>query len=274
MGIISNAPLCAQETTAEGGKGAAAPGLVSSLTSDKQPQSHHVDPRRIRLSRLRRSIVTSARLHEQALQGSRVRYRVAMLTLTYAPYEDYQPRHISELLKRIREYLRARGHRFRYVWVMELTKSGVPHYHVVIWLPRGLTLPKPDKRGWWPYGHTRIEWARKAVAYVAKYASKAESSGYQFPEGARLHGNGGLELADRRERGWWCLPQYIRETCPEPRATGNTKRAKGGGWVTPFGEWINSRFRIKSFNPLVIEERPGWASPVVLPGMDAGAVGV
>lgn len=246
--------LGAADQSAAGGQRAVGAGLVSSLTSDTPARPFNLDPRKIRLSRLRRSVVTAARLHEESIKTHGHRCGVAMLTLTYSPYEDYQPRHISDLLKHIRQYLKRKGFRFRYVWVMELTKSGVPHYHVVLWLPRGVTLPKPDKRGWWPYGMTRIEWAKKPVAYVAKYASKAESSKFRFPEGARLHGNGGLELADRRERAWWVLPQYIRETTPDYRHTGPTKRAKGGGWVTPFGEWFPSKFKIISFNPLTIKE--------------------
>lgn len=234
-------------------RGARAPGLVCSLTSDK-PSSFILDPRQLRLKRLRRSVITSARLHQESLSSSNQRFRVAMLTLTYSPGTQYQPNHISLLLKNIREYLRVRGHSFRYVWVMELTKSGVPHYHILAWLPRGFSLPKPDKRGWWPYGSTRIEWARKAVSYIAKYASKAESSQFLFPRNSRLHGVGGLHLKDRRERTWWTLPKYIRETTPEPRETGNTKRFKGGGWLTPFGEWLPSKYKIVSFNPLVINE--------------------
>ena len=80
-----------------------------------------------------------------------------MLTLTYREVGAWHPRHISELLQRVRVWLRRRGERLRYVWVGELQQRGALHYHVLCWLPRGLTLPKPDKQGWWTHGSTRIE---------------------------------------------------------------------------------------------------------------------
>jgi Protein of unknown function (DUF3296). len=39
-----------------------------------------------------------------------------------------------------------RGHKLPYVWVAELQKRGALHYHVLLWLPRGLTLPNPTSK--------------------------------------------------------------------------------------------------------------------------------
>jgi hypothetical protein len=114
----------------------------------------------------------------------------------------------------------------RFVWCLELTKRLVPHYHVLVWLPRGLTIPKPDKRGWWPWGMTRIEWARRAVGYVAKYASKATPECMNaMPKGARTHGVGGLQPEGRRELRWWKSPTFTREHFGE-RA--DIRKIKGG----------------------------------------------
>jgi hypothetical protein len=122
---------------------------------------------------------------------------------------------------------------------LELTKKGVPHYHLVVWLPKGVTLPKPDKRGWWPHGSTRIEWARNAVGYIAKYASKG-TEGHAFPRGARLNGSGGLSIQARIERRFWTLPLYVRlafDTIVDIRKT------PGGFLVKDTGEFIESMFQ-------------------------------
>ena len=250
--------------SAEGVKGAEGPGLVCSETKGTPATEYHLDPQQIRLRRLRRAVITAARLQQDSLTRAKARFRVAMLTLTYADIAGWKPQHIKELLRHLRQYLKRRGHAFRYVWVAELQERGAMHYHIVIWLPRGVTLPKPDKRGWWPHGSTRIEWARKPVGYIAKYASKTNSKGGAMPRGARLYGIGGLERPDRHERSWWMLPQYIREYSPEPRENGPAKRAKGGGWLTPFGEWLPSKFKIKSFNPLAAVELCGWPNIEVI----------
>ncbi len=185
--------------------------------------------------------MTTGRLMQEDATRGGFRFRIAMLTLTYRPEARWSAKHITACLKRIREYLRRRGSRCRYVWVLENTQAGKPHYHVLLWLPLGLTLPKPDKRGWWPHGFTRIEWARSALGYLAKYASKGHN-GLPFPPGARLHGNGGLSVRARMERAWWMAPQWVREHFTvEDRPA----RAPGGGWIArASGEWIPSPWRL------------------------------
>ena len=257
-GASASASASASHEHAQSANGAEGPGLVCSETRGTSLQTYHLDPQQIRLRRLRRSVITASRLHQDSLSHAKARFRVAMLTLTYADVNGWKPHHIKELLRHIRQYLKRKGHAFRYVWVAELQQRGAVHYHVLIWLPRGVTLPKPDKRGWWPHGSTNIEWARKPVGYIAKYASKTNSKGGSLPKGIRLYGVGGLDRPDRYERSWWMLPQYIREYSPEPRDNGPAKRAKGGGWLTPFGEWLPSKFKIKSFQPLAVVELPGW----------------
>ena len=207
--------------------GADASGLVSSHTSGTQDGLIEIDPILTRLRRLRRSVMTAARMHEFELRHAR--FKPAMLTLTYREIGQWNPRHISDLLQRIRLWMRRRGQRMRYVWVAELQERGAVHYHAVLWLPRGLTLPKPDKQGWWPHGSTRIEWARKPAGYLAKYASKLDSKvGLGFPRGARLHGRGGLEELGRSVSQWFNLPQWAREVCD---LAGRAVRVKGCGLV-------------------------------------------
>ena len=192
-----------------------------------------------RLRRMRRSVLTSARIQAEETAAHGARPRAAMVTLTYRDDAAPGPRDVSGLLAHIRKWMQRRGHKgIRYVWVLELTKRGRPHYHIVLWLPRGLTLPKPDKQGWWPHGSTRIEWARRAVGYLAKYASKGLDEGLvtALPKGARLSGCGGLDPEGRDQRRWWLAPSWVREVAPE--WTAKLHPAPGGGWVARVsGQW-------------------------------------
>lgn len=217
-----------REDAPPGAASGGAAGLVSLQTSGTLvPEPLTIDPLLTRMRRLRRSVTTAARMIEFALRHRR--FKPAMLTLTYRQVGDWHPRHLSELLQRIRVWLRRRGHLFPYVWVGELQQRGALHYHVLVWLPRGLTLPKPDKQGWWPHGSTRIEWARKPVGYLVKYASKLDSkAGFGFPRGARLHGRGGLDAFGRAVAQWSNLSLWAREITD---VDGRAVRVKGIGLV-------------------------------------------
>lgn len=168
----------AQETLCASRAGASAAGaslgLVPSSTSDTRRVVIELDPNRIRAQRLKKSVITGARLHDEEAKKGSFRGAWYMLTTTYADGSDSGPRDVSELLKRIRGHfnrvirLKYRSYRpvFRYLWVGELTKRLVPHYHILIWIPRGVFIPKADKRGWWPHGHTQIQKARIAFSAV------------------------------------------------------------------------------------------------------------
>lgn len=221
---------CAADARAAGGR----LGLVHSQTSDT-PREIRVDQALARLRRMRKSVITTARLHQEATP----RARAAMVTLTYREGAPWQPRHVSEFLKRARQWAARRGHALRGVWVMETTKRGKPHYHVLLWLPRGLSLPKPDKQGWWPHGMTRIEYVRKAVGYAAKYASKGADA---LPKGARCHGGFGLEEAARLHLRWWKLPEWLRE---QVTTASGLRRLPGVGWVdADTGETFRSPWEV------------------------------
>lgn len=209
--------------------GGAAAGLVYSQTSGTSPQGPiRVDRQASRVKRLRCSVLTAARLHVQ----ERPRWRVAMLTLTYRPDVDWAPGQVSGVVRHIRQWLRRKGHDMRFVWVQEFTKRGRPHYHLLLWLPLGLTIPKPDKQGWWPCGMTKIEWARNAVGYIAKYASKGDSL-VQPAKGARMHGNGGLTGDALVEQRWWKLPGWLRHDVKPSDRVRRALPGAGGGFVHP-----------------------------------------
>lgn len=211
-------------------------GLVSSKQRETK-QRIPVDAQSARLKRLQRSTLTAARLH----CCQKRKWKVAMVTCTYAPEHDWQPNQIGDLIRNIRAYLKVKAIEIRYTWVQEFTKKGRPHYHLLLWLPFGITLPKPDKRGWWPYGMTKIEWARCAIGYIAKYASKADS--LHLPvKGARMHGAGGLNGDALLEARWWKLPRWARlQTDPQDRA----RRQSGGGILKPeTGELLKTPWRV------------------------------
>ena len=251
-------------------QGGGAPGFIYYSTSDTPSKNGTssepfiVDQRKQRLKNLKKGVINGARLHEQDLkeQGGK-KHHCVFLTLTYADGVEWEPRHITNLMKQIRAWTDRKGMKLRYVWVAEIQENRkrkfgdgaghCVHYHVMIWLPKSLQLPKPDKRGWWPHGMTKTEKARNAVGYLAKYASKGTE--YAFPPGCRLHACGGLDLLSRLERTWWSLPATIRGMYPDKLDM--VRRAKGGGWnVRSTGEWFASLFKVIKFYPLIIIRLP------------------
>ena len=214
---------------ADAATGGAAAGLVYSQTSGTSAEKPiRVDREASRLKRLRCSVLTAARLHVQ----EKSRWKVAMLTLTYRPDVDWAPGQISMVIRHIRQWLARKGQDMRFVWVQEFTKKGRPHYHILVWLPHGFQIPKLDKRGWWPWGMTKMEWARNAVGYIAKYASKGDSL-HQPAKGARMHGNGGLTGGALIEQRWWKLPAWLRDDVEPSDGVRRAPVGTGGGFVNP-----------------------------------------
>lgn len=222
--------------------GAAALGLVRSETSSARGAPSpsdllvaQLDHERRRFGRMRRVILTAGRLLVDSYQG---RCEWAMVTLTYRPDEPWRPGDVSAFLKRVRDWMRRRGHAARYVWCLEVQpNSRLPHYHVLLQLAHGFRLPKPDEQGWWRNGLTRIELARRAVGYLAKYASKA---GAQIRwRGARCYGVSGLSSSDRAVLSYWRAPRWVRSACgfadaagtfPESQVHDPVRRVRGG-WL-------------------------------------------
>lgn len=198
---------------------------------------------------MKQNVITSARLHVEEAQRGGMRGKWAMLTLTYRDNERWVADQVGMLLNHLRNYATRCGFKARYTWVLELTKRGRPHYHVLVWLPKGRTLPKPDKQGWWRAGLTKIEWARNAVGYLAKYASKGDMDFLALPSGARLSGFGGLDKNGRVELRWWKLPLWVREVFNEICDVGRTR----GGYVHRHtGEFLASPFRVVFFGGVLL----------------------
>jgi len=199
-----------------------------------------------RLALMKQSVLTSSRLLEG--QFSERGYQVVMVTLTYAPAVDWEPYHIVQYTNRLYKWACQQKVDLGYTWVMELTKSKRPHYHVLVWLPKVLFLPSADRAGWWRHGMTRTERAQHAVGYMAKYASKGFDEG-EIPRGARIHGAGGLGKDQRSERRWWKLPRYVREQFPQGE---DIVPIAGGGWTSrSSGTIVRSEW-------VLVAVGPGW----------------
>ena len=239
---------------AEGRREAAALGLVNIKTSDTQQVSARLtielDPLLMRANRLKHSVITSARLHDQEAKAGAFRGAWYFLTLTYREGSDSSPRDVSELLKRMRGHFnrtragRSRWDResFRYVWVGELTQRLRPHYHIMLWVPKGMYFGKVDQRGWWPHGSTQIEKARNCVGYLAKYASKfTPLTAGAFPKGFRTHGMGGLNAESKRELRWWKASKEAREHLG---TDADIRKCKGGWFNRLTGEFWPSPWKV------------------------------
>lgn len=220
-------------------------GLVS--VSTKFPDASGVgeivtiDRSEARVKRLRKAVSLGAKaIHNVCGAYQR---NVVMVTLTYAgTNEDWRPQHVRDYINRVRKWLDRRGGgKLRYVWVAELQKRGVIHYHVLVWLPKGLTMPKADKQGWWCHGMTNTVRAKRPVAYILKYASKADASTIGgFPRGARIHGCGGLDSAGVACKRWVLWPAYVQGNAS---VTDRFRPARGGGYLNrDTGELLRSEF--------------------------------
>lgn len=170
-----------------------------------------LDVRRSRMARMRKNVLNAARLLDLDAQRGGRRMRRLFLTLTYRPGADYAPGHLEACMTAIRNWCGRQGECFRFVRVGELTRAGVPHHHIMVWLPARLMLPRLDSRGWWPHGMTKIETARSPIGYLAKYASKGDDGMHAFPRGFRVSSVGGLDDAARREMRWWRAPKDARK---------------------------------------------------------------
>lgn len=169
---------------------------------------------------MRQGVITTGRLINQSLQG--FRHDGLFITLTYKDRTSkaYSPKDVSRYLDLLRKWYfkHLPNIKLRYVWVLEDQKDGTPHYHVVVWAPKGVKLPMPDKSGMWSHGHSQIERARNAVAYLAAYASKISKHNSDIfrvtkvlPKGSRIWAFGGLSDVQRCIFRWWRLPSYLRD---------------------------------------------------------------
>lgn len=244
----------------EAAEARAARGLVSVSTSgfDALPTAMQwaercitIDRAQARVTRLRKAVGVGAKCLLNL--GDGVGENNVMVTLTYrGTNADWRPRHISDYLRKVREWFKARcpGQRLKYVWVGELQDGkrredgqgrGVIHYHAIFFLPAGVSMPQADRKGWWAHGFTNTEKGRAPVAYLMSYAKKADSKNVGgFPRGARIHGVGGLCSVGAAIRRWALWPAYVQGNAS---ISDRFRPAPGGGYRNAeTGEFLESEF--------------------------------
>lgn len=201
-----------------------------------------LDAKARRYSGLRMAVGFAARAHAVSEKGHRS--DVAwMVTLTYrGDNGDWKPTHLTLAMNAFRNWCKREGFACRYVWVAELQKRGVIHYHLAAWLPVGVSMPHWDRRGWWAEGMSNTLKAKHATAYLMAYLKKGdiEERG-SLPKGARNYGVGGLDHSLRRARRWLRLPSFVQGNSS---IHDDWKRVVGGGWCSPDGELFASEFRL------------------------------
>lgn len=169
---------------------------------------------------MKRSVWASGHLHGMAENGFRPDVPW-FVTPTYRPGCEWEADHVSDAIQRFRHWCESHGYRCRYTWVGELQARGAVHYHLLIWLPRGVAMPKWDmphtlargkvKAAFWPHGMTNTQIARSGVGYLMKYLSKLGEL-TRFPKGMRLYGVGGLCKLGRSVRSWFNLPEWVKRS--------------------------------------------------------------
>lgn len=186
-----------------------------------------------RLRQMRSGVIEAARSIEAELQSANIHYRAALVTLTYRDGAVWSPRDVNDLLAHYRKWATRRGVWIHYVWTLELTKTGRPHYHILIFLPRGVTPPLPDKQGWWRKGSTNAKWARYAVRYIAKYASKGFGGDFSLPPNAHIWGCSRLTSQALGRLRWCQAPTWLKKLVPYEEGV----RRVGRWWVNLTTGW-------------------------------------
>lgn len=202
-----------------------------------------------RIKRLKKAVWSSGHLHGIAEKGHRPA-QCWFVTMTYRPGVEWASSHCSKAIEGYRHWCQCRGVPCRYTWVAEMQGRGAVHYHLVAWLPVGVSMPKWDmptrkshgrtRAAFWPHGMTNTQKALAGVGYLMKYLSKLGEF-HRFPKGLRLYGIGGLDQAGRSVRSWLNLPGWVKSFY----GVGDVVRGVSGLVVRATGEILAPAFRVQ-----------------------------
>lgn len=190
-------------------------------------------PRKARLRRVQKRVRSWAEVIQPFIQKVGVTHRMVMITLTYEGVNDWKKNDIREFMLRVRKELGKSL--LAYSWVAELQKRGAVHYHVLLLVPKGTKIPKPDEAGWWEKGMSRIETA-KSPFYILTYTGKEYQKVGIFPKGLRMFAvwvaDGVVSAVTRWFFRLSTLPSWlVEELKGDLRIVGaKFKRVPGGGW--------------------------------------------
>lgn len=202
-----------------------------------------VVPQKARIRRCQKRVKAWADVTE-SLRGSN---RLVMLTLTYREVDDWEPGHIRSFMLDLRSLLKSRL--LAYAWVAEMQKRGAVHYHVLLLVKHGTSIPKPDEEGLWVHGSTRIETARSPF-YVLTYTGKEYQKTGTYPKHLRMYAVWvSPDILPALTRWLFrvsVLPSWLYARLGEVPAGSNFKRQPGGGWLLA-GQVFQSPYEVLFF---------------------------
>lgn len=180
--------------------------------------------RRRRLKQQRRKVKALVRINQN--QARREGKYAIVMTLTFANDNDFSPKCMRAFTDKFRRWMKRRGYSLQYVWVLE--RQSRIHYHLVLWLPRGMRVDFDLLAKWWPWGKTWTENCRNPRAWGA-YMAKFDSPDGSFRKNTRLYGSGGLDVHAKLEWRRANLPFWLQRILPEGE---QARRVRGGGWAS------------------------------------------
>lgn len=172
--------------------------------NQKTREVYEVSPLELRLSRLKKRLSFFSNWKDEVAEMISEVDSI-MVTLTYREVGDWNARHVTEFIRKVKRFLGSRL--YGYFWVAEMQERGAVHYHVIFIVPHGVRIPKPDQEGYWEHGMTRIEKVNHVYGYLSKYLSK-DGQKAKYPKGIRIFGFSVYVLKD-----WVAirkLPQWVQ----------------------------------------------------------------
>ncbi|MGS1118403.1 rolling circle replication-associated protein [Castellaniella sp. UC4442_H9] len=210
-----------------------------------------------------------AALREQRRIARELGLEAVCVTLTYRAGETYTSKDLSKFRAALFAHVR-RSHPtlkipLPYLWVLDrggvgevkddVVTTGVLHYHLLLWVPRGFPLRERLAK-WWAHGSTWHERCRRPNDWTT-YMTKATRA--TFPKGSRLYGCGGLDdvgkLAVARA-GW---PRWLLRHIPRGE---HANRIVGAGWVhIETGVLYESPYVWRKGRCILKSSLPSWEAP-------------
>lgn len=226
MDTLSHLPAGGQSTVSSGGM---------MIYNRSQGVAFELDAVKFRIRKLQKRVHAWAEVLADLIASGR--YRMVMITLTYAKVEAWRANHIKEFRMELKR--RCGAGLVAYAWVAELQGRGAVHYHMMVLVKRGTKIPKPDKSGMWKHGSSKIETAR-TVYYICKYTGKQHQKVGAFPKGLRMFAvwvskELQIELARWANYRLSALPHWLAKRLKlyfdVTDKLIHARRVGGGGWM-------------------------------------------
>jgi hypothetical protein len=204
-----------------------------------------------RITTTRRVVFAWSKALKIYLEKCGINYRLIMITLTYEYFDDWEVNDINKFITKLRKILKE--NLLAYVWVAEMQKRNVIHYHILFLVKRGSKVPIPDREGFWNKGSSRIETARSPF-YICSYVGKEIQKKLNLPKGARVCRayikKGILTGVENANYKASLAPKWVRDTRAEYMGefctTEDVVRRIKGKWVVG-QEVLNCPYELVSY---------------------------